>query len=339
MFNNNSTLSKIISKMNNKGIKILFSILVFLPILAITIQICYSIITIKDTIHRIHDSIDNLRSNEYNIIMTMINENYKHAKIQTESIKLNIIQQLNSHYRYDKQIMKIDYESKDTNTDFYKILSTSIDNYYLNKDNSHNRVFIANRKYILVDNSSKFYDNSFHEWKKLIDKSNSQKLLLNSINSIITDNEDFVIWIDSDKQECTKIKNTDIHNISDYVKTCVYQGNIKCLNQYSIAVVSFIFKDKDIFDTPDIEYGKFTDNEKIYIIEVINIKDMIDTNIDVTRAFAEYDVQQKYEESFICQTVFNRIVITIILGILNILLFFGLWCLVEYRFHEHMREK
>ena len=79
-------------------------------------------------------------------------------------------------------------------------------------------------------------------------------------------------------------------------------------------------------------------NDKLYVIEIFNIGDILDTNQDMLTVLAKYDTCIDLEKKYSCQLVESRVTITFVLVVLTIIVFFGVWYLVEYQVYAGRNE-
>ena len=107
-------------------------------------------------------------------------------------------------------------------------------------------------------------------------------------------------------------------------------GNIKELENYSIIAVSYIYDNEDIFGTPDVSAGHDNDNEKIYVIQVVSIKDIIESNPELSKSLNKLDNMIKERQEFASDSVHFKTICIILLSIMGIMTFFGIWYLAEF---------
>lgn len=328
------TIFGIISSMSGTAKRFIHAMLIVIPILIIFVQVYYGLSVVQNAKQATENTINTIKSNKYDLVASVIRENYKHAKLQTDSIKFNIVKDLANEYHGNLEIMYQDYLKRDLSSPFYRIISQAINEKYLNKDSSHNRVFIASRSHILLDNSMMFSHNTFREWDSYIDSLEDGRIIKKSLLSMTSDNNDFVLWIDEDNSQFGNVIRDDLIDdltVSEFIKAHVMEDKMKEMGHFSIAVVSFIFDHRDIFDVPDVVDGKIMNNDKIYVIEIFNIGDIIETNQDMLTVLAKYDRCIEMEKIYSAQLVESRVSITLLLVILTIIVFFGIWYLIEYQ--------
>ena len=324
------TLVGIISGFKENVKKCIIGSVALLPLIIMLGTLVCSYYGIEDAKNHTNEIIKEYENATYDLLTASITENYKQAKLQTEYIKRDIVNQLDTTYNNDIDRMRSDYWSKDPNKPFYQILSNNISYKYINKENDGNRVFIANRQGILIDNSITYLSNSFTTWEEYLSDTNQKEFLIKTIEAINSKDQNMVLWFDDIKSLDALEDTNDMHSISSFIRSKINDNNIEELNKFSVLTVSYIFDHTDIFGVPDIVAGKFMNNDKLYIIQVFTIKDMIESNKDLETSLTKYNtlintIQQRCNKDVHYQTL-----TTIFLVVLELLLFFGVWGLAEF---------
>lgn len=339
------TLFGLLSKLSyNNRLKIT-GLAVILPIIMILATICYSYSVMQTEYKLLNDLYTTTKKNEADLITYAILENNNKAIIQTNHVKNKIVSDLNEEYD-DIDEMKQDFLSKNINTKFYKIISDNISGKWLNKNNDNNRIFIATKEGILIDDSINYSKNSFTDWNTIINNTPDTVTSEIAVDSIKQHKiKKIILWLDNTSLDINSFKydpNISYLNNKDsieFIKNSVMNNKLKELSQYNIMVVSYIFDDKDIFGVPDIFAGKQYDNNKLYVIQTYSIQDMIDSNtylkntIENNKIILE-DTKKKMDDIF-----HFRLLMTILFMIIEILAFFTVWYLAEFYIYSHNIKK
>lgn len=334
------TILGLLSTMDYKSKSSLLAGLILIPILVILVSVLYAYEALHDIQVESNKITTQLIDDKTDLIITAITEDYKYAKMQTDAVKSNIVEKLTQTYGDDKELMKTDYLSHDINSNFYQILSTCVSNKYMNRDTSRNRMFIATRSEILIDNSLEYFDNSFRSWDEVIKESGEYKALLErSLTQISTQDDNIILWIDS-KQKINNVENIEEldHSISEFTHDMIANNDIENLKKFSIITASYIFDHEDIFGIPDIIAGEFTNNDKIYIIQTFNIGDIIESSPELASSLAEYETVVELDNKFLHEAVHYVTLFTIFIVIAEISTFFGIWYLVEYYIYSKNKQ-
>ena len=336
------TILGLFSTMKYKSKSSLLTGLIAIPIIIILASTLYAYEALCDLKAKSTEISDQLIDDKTDLIITAIGEDYKYAKLQTDAVKRKIVDELNQSYGDDKESMRTDYLSHNIDSRFYQILSSCIANKYINKDSSANRMFIATRNEILIDNSLEYFDNSFKSWDILIAESADYKstLLKKSLNQLNTQDDNIILWIDANQtiNNIDSIEKLD-ESISAFIYDEIANNSIDDLKKFSIITASYIFDHKDIFDIPDVESGVFTNNDKLYIIQTFNIGDIVDSNNELMTSINEYETIALSGYQFLTGAVHKITIFAVFLVIFEILTFFGIWYLVEYYIYSKNKNK
>lgn len=333
---NNITLLGLLTYFSENVQVKLLGIVVFLPMLIVAFTVYYGYITILAERTESDKTIAFLTENRTALIVDHITENYKRAKLQTKYVKESIVRDLNTEYNGNTARMKRDYDSRDYKNKFYTILSENISYRFINKQTNKNRVFVANKDGVLIDNSAIYSKNSYKKWDDLIDASKDQAITKEAIENIKTAEKDEpLLWLDSKVDD-------NVHPISEiqgftpntspigFIESCALSGNMSALDQYSIIAVSYIYDSNDIFGVPDVSAGHYNENDKIYIIQATSIKDILDSSPELTKSLIKIDrmIQEKQEATD--NSAYLKTICIILLAVMETMTFFGIWYLAEF---------
>lgn len=336
-----STLFGLISKLSyNNRIKIT-GLAVILPIIMILATVFYSYSVIQTEYRLLNDLYINTKKSESDLITYAILENNNKAKIQTLNVKEKIVSDLYKEYP-NIDDMKHDFLSKNTNTKFYKVLSENISGKWINKNNDNNRIFIATKHGVLIDDSINYSDNSFTSWDEIISNTPNSEYSKIAIDSIQQHKlKKIILWIDNISLDLNSLEyNENIsylntNNSIDFIKQSIMNDNLDELSKYNVMVVSYIFDDKDIFGVPDTYAGTKYDNNKLYVIQTYSIQDMIDSNTYLKNTLENNKIILNNTKQQMEDIMHFRVLMTILFMIIEILAFFTVWYLAEFYIYSH----
>lgn len=322
------------SRLNKDRKNLLLKIIVFLPLLMIFFILFYGYNSVLIDEEMYQNGIKSTYNGRSILLTTIISENFQKAKIQTHNVKEAIVKDLQIAYGDDKTRMKEDYDSKNPNTPFYQILSKHIDNKFINKVKDENRMFIANKYGVLIDNSLKYHSNSSKKWEEIFDDATYRKLVKQTIQHISNKEDSAILWVDSNASMDIKF---DDHGESktdslalEFISKCVNSEKFDEIGKYSIIGVSYIFNHNDIFGVPDVEVGQRVENDKIYVIQVLSIKDMLEYDPAIVKALATYDNILKDQTAATSNMLFYKTVTIALIAGFAALTFLGVWYLAEF---------
>ena len=328
---NNITILGLLSFVSDRvKIKIL-GLVIILPLIIVLATVYYGYETIGDEQENYEKTVQYINDSRSMVLTGAVLENYNKAKLQTEYVKAHIVEELVKEYGNNTNLMKADYDSKSASTPFYQILSKNIDHKFINKDNDKNRIFVANKDGVLIDNSLNYANHSFQNWDEIMNRSANYKILQKAINNIHNrNNDDLIIWMDDAEQNKESEAYDPESPAVQFISQCISQGNISELEKYSVVGVSYIFDTKDLFGVPDVSVGHRNDNDKIYIIQVFSIKDMIESNTVLSKSLTKYDTMIAYQKGAVEDSIHLKMLTIILLTVLEVLTFFGIWYLAEF---------
>lgn len=338
----NNTLFGILSKLSYSIKSKIIAVSVLLPLIMILATLLYGYGTIKSETDTVNMLITDIKENKTDLIVYSLLENSDKAKLQTDNAREEIVNRLYKEYNNDKVAMKKDFDSKSTDTKFYRVLSETIEDEYINKDSDNNRMFIATKEGILIDNSLNYVNNSFTDWNTIIKDTPDQNLAKVAVEKIKQKKvSNLILWIDNTSISLNSIQyNKDVQYNPNaptiaFIKELLANGNLEDLENYNVMVVSYIFDNEDIFGIPDVSYGKRNDNDKIYIIQTFSIKDAIESNNYLKDKIVSYNTLIHHYEDHYKDIAETKIVATIIFVILEAMAFFGVWYLAEFFIYFH----
>lgn len=328
------TLFEIINGFGTKVKRRILGVVLMIPIFIILLSTGYFYYHIQENKINHSNTIEGLKNAQADILSATILETYRRSQLQADLTKKNIVEELMIAYNGNLQEMKNDYSERNLDSNFYQILSNNINDKYINKQNDSNRMFIANRTGILIDNSLSHHKDSFISWNEYFsDAGVNGKLLERAIRDITLQNNKAILWIEGDINYTGSIEILDtneIMSIDDFVHIMCQNNNMEELQKYSFLSVSYIFDHEDMFGVPDVQAGKFMDNDKLFIIQVCSIKDIIIGNHKLHTKLEEYSKAIELKEEVSKTVVAYDTMLMILLIFLELTTFIGTWYLVEF---------
>lgn len=336
------TLFGILSKFSYSIKSKIIAVTIMLPVLIILSTCLYGYSTIKSEWKELDQLVSSIKQNESDLIIYSLLENCNKSKIQTDYVKEEIVKDLYSTYDNDIQAMKKDFDSKSVDTKFYKIISRHISDKFINKRNDNNRMFVATKNGVLIDDSPNYSTNSFKEWAKIIEDTPNKEMAEDAIKGIKRNKfSSLILWVDNTSNELNRNEYTSTipynPNASTikFIEDCILQNKLDEVLQYNVMVVSYIFDTKDIFEVPDVSVGKRNDNDKIYIVQTFNIKDMIESSAYLKNTIDHYQhILTDHSES-LNRSIHFKVYMIVFLAVLEAIAFFGVWYLAEFFIYFH----
>lgn len=329
------TVYEVLSEFSPTKKRWLLRSILALPVLIVALTSLVVFTSIQDDIKDYNNQINSIQETQEEIFTATVTETYKRAKLQTEYIKRDIIFELNEYYGENKEQMKKDYMSFSSDSPFYQILSNIIDNKFLDVDNDNDRIFIANRDRILVDNSSSYASNSFTDWETYISSKKYSEFLHNSVDKINIHYNSFIFWLDTNNQDNITILDDPDISADQFIHQQIVSNNLQEMRNFSVLTATYIFDHEDLFGVSDVVAGKPTNNDKLYIIQVFNIGDMIDNTRNMSKTILKYQILKEriIEDGY--DTIKYKSIAFGLLVLLEIICFFGIWYLMEAYFIFH----
>lgn len=313
-----------------------------LPIVMIFLTVLYSYSSIQTEREYANSVLTEVRNSEIDLITYAIIENNDKAKLQTESIKNSITNDLNDAYGNNIEEMKRDFESLNTQNKFYKILAKNIDGKYINKDNDNNRVFIATKDGVLLDDRMNYVHNSFRSWDEIINDTPNISMTKDSLEAINRNKtKEIILWIDN-----TSVNMNNINYVGEtiympdnsgrqFIHDCIINGNLEELLQYNVIVCSYIYNDGDLFGIPNVETGVINDNDPLYVIQTYNIRDMIESNTYLSKTMSKYEYIINNNFTNYENVIHYKMIAMVIFCLLEAIAFFCVWYLAEFFIYFH----
>lgn len=340
-----NTIFNMISKLSYNNRTKIITIAILVPLVMIISTLFYSYNVLQTEYKYNQMVMDQLYSDKADLLSYAIKENADKAEVQADLVKTSIVKDLYQEYNGDKEAMKRDFNLRDNNR-FYQILSKNIDDKFLNVKNDNNRMYIATKEGILIDDSLNYSKNSFKPWSDII-KDTPNKVLAKDAIDIIQKkkNATVILWIDNTGTVLNRIQYEDTQHYStdmtftSFVEQIVSENNMDELLQYNVIVVSYIFDSEDIFGVPNIVAGQRMDNDVIYVIQTFNIHDMIESNIFLKNSLLNYDIQIEKYNTLFANNANMRVTMCILFVIIEAIGFFCVWYLAEFFVYFHNPKK
>jgi len=334
----NKTIYEAISGFSPSKKRTLMKSLLIVPLLIIFFTSWFIYIDITADIDKYNQQLNNMQKVQGEIFTSVISETYKRAKLQTEYIRKDIVNDLDDYYKGNKELMKEDYKSFDPTKPFYQILSKNINNKFLDMDNDNDRIFIANRDAILLDSSYSHSGNSFMLWEDYVNSYKYSKMLQYSVNKINYREKNLILWLDDRNDKNYTIlseENDDDINVEAFIQEQVENNKINELRNFSVLTASYIFDHEDLFGVSEVRVGKSIKNDRLCIIQIFNIGDMMDCSSNMTNTITKYRIMRETIMEDGNESIRYKCISFSLLVFLEIVCFFGIWYLIEAYFILH----
>ena len=330
------TFLNLLSKLNPSLKKIVFKIFILLPIAVIFLTALYGYLTIANLKNQNQINIKLLEQVKEDILIATITENCKKAQIVVKDTKSGITKALRNYYQEDLDGMREDYLSQDPQSPFYQIIASEIDNKFINVDNDRNRLFIANRNMILLDNSILYSKYSFTSWDDFFGETAHPKFSKRAIRLMQEQNDATILWVDNEFEIDVEHYDWDpAYDLADFLADKVKSNSLQDLAKFSILISEYIYQHKDIFNVPDVIGGVQTNNDKLYVVQLLSLKDIMDTTPELKEAIDKYNVAIEKEQHYYNENIQYRTIVTVISMVLEVLVFFVIWVLLEYYIYSN----
>jgi len=307
----------------NTKIKIL-SATILLPLIIILITLLYGYETINSDYKVFTKNIETSYQYRSDLVTTVIMETYKKSEMRTNDIRDAVTADLYRNYRGDLTEMRKDFDNRSYRSPFYQVISNEMSNKFIS-DNNRNRIVAATKSGILVDNSRRYSSYSFKSWDEI--RSDGDYLNVDDIiyESIYNQYYEIMIIPGDGSQGITGEENA-----KKFIQDCMMSGDKERLYSSKMICVSYIFDSEDIFGVPDITAGHRNDNDKIYIIQVLHIGDLLANNVQLQQRLALYQSNIEKDSEEIKSLLRTRMGLIIALILLELITFFGVWYLSEF---------
>lgn len=335
-----NTFFSMVSKLSYNNRTKIITIAVLIPLIMIVCTLLYSYSNLLIESHHNQAVLETIRNNKTTLLSYAILENSNKAQLQANAVKESVVEDLMKEYNGNLEEMKKDFDNRQTNR-FYKVLSDNIHDKFINKKNDNNRMYVATRDGVLIDDSINYSSNSFKSWDQIIEDTPNKILASDAIDIIQKKkNATVILWMDNTGTVLNRIQyegssyRTEMSFYS-FVEKLVNEDKTDELLQYNIIVVSYIFDTEDIFGVPNIEAGRPNDNDVIYIVQTFNIKDMIESNTYLKNSLLNYDNQIDKFYTLFSNSRDLRVTMSILFVILEAIGFFCVWYLAEFFVYFH----
>lgn len=252
----------------NRSIRILL-IIALIPIFSIGSSLYQgwsNLDHIKMTRDIIISKIDKMK---YETTEKIIEEKNAEARLRTELVKRQILDELSESYS-DPNMIEQDIKS-DKDTKAKLILNNAIQDKYMIRNTENNRMWIANRNKIVAD---RHITSSIHKknrsWEEEFKYAKSSELFKNTITRILNKDISSLLFIS------TVSDNYFIDPSYNGLINKMKSEGVESIGKYNILQCSYVYDNSDISGIPDIDCnGLKTDNDILVIVQQYSLGDAI----------------------------------------------------------------
>jgi hypothetical protein len=223
----------------------------------------------KEQINYVHEL-------EWQLIESVITDNYNNADLFATNIKTNIESKLLRFYN-NKFELQYDLDNPNPNSAIYVISTQEVKGKYLNEIyNDNNDPFVASRKGIISDLSLNCSadESPIRTWEKEMSMHANPPLASRAINAITTQINKPIFW---EYRPSTNPKHIMISemDLKELHNVFMIEG-LEGLQTYEFLKPVYIQQYSDIFGVPDVNnIGVRQPNSKIIVISGFNIHDIL----------------------------------------------------------------
>jgi hypothetical protein len=235
------------------------------------------------------EQVESIRELQWQLIESVITDNYNSAEMFGNNIKSNIVIKLLDAYP-NKANLQSDLDNPDQSMPAYTIFSQEIKGKYLNNiRNDNNDPFIASRNGIVSDLSlsSSTTDPAVRTWEKEIAMHANKPLAVKAAEVINLKINKPTFWEFSPSSNPDHILITEM-DMRELRRVFMAEG-VEGLQTYEFLKPIYIQQDTDIFGIPDVNnIGVRQSNSKLIVVAGFNIYDIMTTYHSF--AMSKYDV-------------------------------------------------
>jgi len=285
----NSKVNLVLTKAQNKRIKILGTVALSIMILSVSIIFIFiQNIEIEEGKTEVYlKEIDEL---EWSLVNAIIEENIEKANMQSKRLKSEIEHRIVDDYGDNFELLKKDFDYPTEDAKFTILVNEVMDNVYLNINNDNNDPFLAFTELGVFSDKSLncSSDGEQRSWEEEILKHSNVKLAEEAVKALINmENSKTIFWefLPSTNTNHTQIDEMRISHLKDIF----FKEGLRGLETYEFLSPSYITPDGDIFGTDDVNsFGYKLSNYKIIVVQGFNIVDAINqTKREELRRFEE----------------------------------------------------
>ena len=229
---------------------------------------------VKEIVHLKHDTISQIKEEEYDKIYVCLEQLKDSANIQVTDIAKNIEKDL---LESDLDQLKEDLDNGVENKELNDILFNNINGKSLNGiNNRRNGIMVMSTDCIIEDFNLRRSDSKNRTFEQEIENAYNKELADDGIDKIINRTNHTIAFEPYNMISGEHIKISEL-NYNTLKKVYMKEG-FEGLRNYQICVPYYITDVGDIFGEPDIKHGVRQTNHKIIIIQEFNLYDQIEEN-------------------------------------------------------------
>lgn len=271
-----------------RTIRLLMIILLF-PMINIVTQTYQAYSHIQDLKVAYIDDLASIKEARWKFIIAIMEENRDKASIQSSSVKNRIESRLLQEYKGNYEQLKIDLDSNYDNRAF-QIMNEEIHGKYINVDNDNNDIFIATPTRVIVDKSINCSIGKLtRSWEEEASLHSNQVLANESIKLLVNRSNQLIFWKFLPDSIIIPQEEQILYPSIDGLKKLYNVYGIDGLRAYEFLAPSYIRRDTDIFNVPDISNrGLRNENTKLIVVQGFNLVDVLEKDYGKDLAYFTY---------------------------------------------------
>lgn len=254
-------------------------ILIFVVIIFFTFNMYSYKIEVNSLLKTKNEITENSKEAEWELVKGIIDNNFKLTKEKSRYFSKKLEVELLKNYR-DLSELEKEFQSKEFSPKFFNILKECFDAI----DNKGSEITYIGIKDGILSAFSNEEITLFNKenndivipWSSIVNGSINPILNSEAIDKIISKNKSLIIFQDGDSDVSVNLLEDMSYNS---LKDVYFKEGVKGFKSIFILAAAYITEGGDIFGTNDYTFTNTNNNHKIYLVQQINIEEILENNI------------------------------------------------------------